>query len=271
MNKCNIQNIAACLISSLIILLPLSASAETLYVTDRILLGVHQQPVEQSPLIKSLPSGTALEVLERQNNFARVRAKDGTEGWVSETYLMQKQPSTAQYDTLFAQYQKSVETLKSVNEQLTKRERELQIKRDQVSNMTTSIKDLKKKLKEKNGSKPVPVDTEELKNAQAKIDELTAKIIELEQAKQNEQPVKTSEADVTSLQLENTHLRGRIELALANLEGKKVPTPEELAGIRPTYPVWFWALFIVAIIAGVAGGIAWMDYRHRQRHGGFRL
>ncbi len=258
------------------VFMPAMVQAETLYVTDRILLGVHQQPSEQSPIIKSLPSGTALEALERQNNFVKIKTRDGVEGWVSETYLMQKQPSSAQYDTLFAQYQKSVETLKSVNEDLTKKERELQIKRDQLSNMTTSMKEMKKQLKNKNGNgngnDNAPDDSEELKTAQAKIAELTAKITELEKADQSTTPEqKSSQTDLTKLQLENTNLRGRIEVALANLAGEKVPTPEQIAGIRPSYPLWYWALIIVALVIGIAGGLGWMDYQHRKRHGGFRL
>ena len=258
------------------LLLVSNVHAETLYVTDRILLGVHQQPFEQSPIIKSIPSGTKLDVLERQNNFAKVKTKDGVSGWVSETYLMQNQSTASQYDAVFAQYQQSVETLKSVNQQLTKKERELQIKRDQLSNMTTSNKDLRKKLKAKNTAKGNDTDNKQnavaLAEAQKTIDELNAKLLEAEQQKQKVKTSATpSQTEIITLERENTHLRGRIELALANLQGEKVPSPEQIAGIRPSYPLWFWALLIVALAAGIAGGIGWMDFKNRQRHGGFRI
>ena len=45
-----------------ILLLGISAASQaaSLYVTDRIFLGVHQQASEDSPLLESIPSGTAV-------------------------------------------------------------------------------------------------------------------------------------------------------------------------------------------------------------------
>jgi len=73
--------------------------AETLYVTDRVLVGLHQAPDEASPLITSLPSGTAVETLETREGFTRVRTPDGKTGWMSSGYLVAQQPATAVVDT----------------------------------------------------------------------------------------------------------------------------------------------------------------------------
>ena len=51
------------------------ALAEKQYVTDRILLGIHAEADETSALIKSVPSGTELEVIEKTKSIS-VQIKD---------------------------------------------------------------------------------------------------------------------------------------------------------------------------------------------------
>ena len=51
--------------------------AETLFVTDRILLGIHTEASEESPLLDSVPSGTAVQVLETAEAFKKVRLPNG--------------------------------------------------------------------------------------------------------------------------------------------------------------------------------------------------
>ena len=43
----------------------------------------------------NLVSGTAVEVLERNPNYARVRMADGREGWVKATFLVAEKPAAA--------------------------------------------------------------------------------------------------------------------------------------------------------------------------------
>ena len=94
--------------------------AETLYVTDRILLGLHTEASEDSPLLDSVPSGTAVQVLESAGAFKRVRLPNGKTGWVSNGYLVAEKPASAQVDQLVAKQQKLEAELKSVNEKLKK-------------------------------------------------------------------------------------------------------------------------------------------------------
>lgn len=262
---------------------------ETLYVTDRILLGIHQLADEQSPILKSIPSGSAVTVMSKQGDFLNVRTQDGTQGWVAANFLVKNIPATKQYDDIFSQYQKTVETLKVVNERLTKKEREIQIKRDQLSNATTTIKELKKnagKLSDviKDSSEKVQdetitegelqvVDTDALEKAHQEIKRLKNKLLALEQqAKDNKEIDPNSmQSKLIKTEQENTLMRNSIEMALASLEGKHVPTAEELAGIRASFPAWYWGLTFVMIILGVIGGVVWNDYKNRKRHGGFRI
>jgi len=261
---------------SLLLIYASQSFAEKLYVTDRILLGIHQLADEQSPILKSIPSGSVVVVMSHQGNFISIRTEDGTQGWVAANFLVKSKPATKEYDNLFAQYQKTVETLKAVNEQLTKRDRDLQIKRDQLSNATTTIKELKKGVAssqivtENNGH---VVNEEELKKATQEIKRLKTKLLALEQQEKDSKEIDPNsiQSKLIKTQQKNTLMRNSIEMAVASLEGKHVPTAEELAGIRASFPAWYWGLMFVMIILGVIGGVVWNDYKNRKRHGGFRI
>lgn len=251
-----------------------TASAESLYVTDRISLGVHQQASEDSAIIQSIPSGTAVEVIQKEGDFTRVKLLDGTEGWVSNQYLMNEKPATAQYDKLFSENQKNLETLKAVNATLSKRERDVQILRDELSNAKTTIKELKKTGKATTATKVVtdPEQAKKLQQAETKIAELTKQLDEIKTASTSSASSEEDAAQALKIaEEENAALQARIALAVSNLSGEKAPTPEELAGIRPRFPLWYWLLMVIALAIGVGGGVMWMDHQSRKRHGGFRV
>ena len=256
-----------------LLVLSFAVHADTVYVTDRILLGVHQQPSENSPIITTIPSGTSLTLLQRQDSFAKVRLADGKEGWVSENYLKTDKPATAELDVAMAKLQKEQETSQKLAADLNKVERELQVRRDELSNASTTIKDLQQKLKQGDTPSGGEVDTEALDKANATIEEMKKVIAQLESEKaaQANTPAESDATDVQKIQNENKNLQIRIEAALANLKGEQVPTSEELAAIRPHFPFWYWLLLIALLVIGVTAGFAWFDYRHRRKHGGFRI
>jgi len=256
--------------------------AETLYITDRIILGIHTEASEDSPLLDSVPSGTAVEVLESVEAFKKVRLPNGKTGWVSSGYLVNTKPATAQVDELAIREQKLQAELKTVKEELNKKDRELQVRRDELSNARTTIQELKKK----EGNVTPEIDTkmaEELAAANEEIEKLKDKLAQLEtnppaelpieQSAQQESQPETSDLSERLAQIEadNAALRGRIEMAQAHLNGEEIPSVEELALLKPRLPSWIWGVMVLMIIVGVVVGVSWMDYRHRQRHGGFRV
>ena len=72
-----------------------SARAETAYVTDSLRLGLHAASDTSDRPFENLISGTALEVLERTPNYARVRDPEGREGWVKSTFIVTEKPAAA--------------------------------------------------------------------------------------------------------------------------------------------------------------------------------
>ncbi len=75
------------------IFLSCSAFAESAYVTDQLRLGFHRAPDTSDRPFRMLLSGEQVEVLERNRFYARVRAADGTEGWVKAGFLMNDKPA----------------------------------------------------------------------------------------------------------------------------------------------------------------------------------
>ena len=81
------------LVIGLLSLLPLLAAAETGYVTDRLMLGLHQAADTSDRPFRSLESGTEFEILSRDRLYAHVRLADGTEGYVKAAYVVYEPPA----------------------------------------------------------------------------------------------------------------------------------------------------------------------------------
>jgi len=243
--------------------------AENLYVTDRILLGVHETASKDSLLIQSVPSGTSLEILAEENGFKKVSLADGVQGWVDAAFLVSEQPAPALYDLLMAKYKKTEKELFALKEKLKKTEKELQVRRDQVSNAKTSMQELKKKLQ---GQHPVAVvDDQQLRDAEAEINKLKARIRELEEEERVTTQEATKQVDAAAAEKELANLRARIDLALRDLQGQAPQNMDDVTNAPPGLPDWYWGVMLLFLITGMVAGIAIMDYRNRKRHGGFRI
>jgi SH3 domain protein len=245
--------------------------AEKRYVTDRILLGIHVEADEASTLIKSVPSGTELEVLDTAVGFIKIKLKDGTEGWVSTGFVMKETPATRKYDVLAHQYEQTTQELDKLKVEHKKTVRELQTRRDQVSNATTLIRELKKR---KGGTVIIDPEMEnKLKASLQEVDTLKLKITELENKPEPKMDLDQKKIvnELKDVKIQNNTMKQRIDVALAHLNGERIPTPEELASIRPKFPTWYWSLLMIILLIGVVAGYFIMDYRFRRRHGGFRI
>lgn len=251
--------------------------AKVMYVTERILLGVHTEPDEESPLLASINSGSAIEVLEENEGFSQVKLADGRIGWVSAGYLVNEEPSTAQLDKVVRQMELLKGKFNESEEKLKKKDRELQIRNDQLSNARTSIRELKNKIKKAGkGTQPIQVDTamaEELAAANQEVEKLKTQLREKNKPEINTNAETAGDvnAQLVQTQQEVAKLNSRIEFAMANLSGKFNPNEDDIERLNPNIPGWIWALMVIVLIVGLIAGLVAMDYWVRQRHGGFRL
>lgn len=246
--------------------------SETRYVTDRILLGIHTEANASSTLIKSVPSGTELEVINSVAGFVEVRLDDGTEGWVSSGFVMEETPATRKYDILAHEHEQTTLELNKLKDEHLKSTRELQVRRDQISNANTTIRELKKKK----GGVTTTVDPEIEKKLIVSLQEIEKLETTVSQLK--EKPIKIVDVDqqkvfteLNSMKEQNDIMQTRIDVALAHLNGERMPTAEELASIRPKFPTWYWSLLSIILLTGIIIGYFIMDYRSRRRHGGYRV
>ncbi len=69
------------------------AKSETAYVTDELRLTVHRAKDTSDKAFANIKSGDAVEILERNRSYARVRLEDGRTGWVRVAYLVDKEPA----------------------------------------------------------------------------------------------------------------------------------------------------------------------------------
>ena len=92
-------------IAGLLVFLPLPGIAETLYVTDKIHIAMRAGPGKEAAPLKTLASGTALEVLAKEGSQIQVRDPEKIEGWVDAGYLIAEPPARGQVEKMQVQLQ----------------------------------------------------------------------------------------------------------------------------------------------------------------------
>ncbi len=76
-----------------LLLLPFVATAETVYVTDNLRLGLYPAANSNDSALRTLESGQELEILSRDLNYAHVQLPDGARGYVKAAYLVDDKPA----------------------------------------------------------------------------------------------------------------------------------------------------------------------------------
>lgn len=106
------------IVATLALLIALGASAAdtTRYVSDHLIITLRAGQGDEFGVLKSLPSGTRVELLEEGagGEFARIRTEDGTEGWVRSWYLADTPPA----GLLLDEAQRKAERLEAENKKL---------------------------------------------------------------------------------------------------------------------------------------------------------
>lgn len=98
-----------------------AAGAQSAWVTDQFEITLRTGPSTSNAIQRMLPSGTQLEILEidEEEGYTRVRAPDGTEGWVITRYLMREPSAREQLARLTEQVASATERGSSLGSQLT--------------------------------------------------------------------------------------------------------------------------------------------------------
>ena len=81
-------------------LLSAIAHAETVYVIDELKIGLHEDRTIDSPIIKLVPSGTPLSVIERDTDLIHVQEAGGSKGWIHSKYVVVEKPGKSRITDL---------------------------------------------------------------------------------------------------------------------------------------------------------------------------
>ncbi|HKK04420.1 MAG TPA: TIGR04211 family SH3 domain-containing protein [Gammaproteobacteria bacterium] len=111
-------------------------AAQIRYVSDELIITLRTGQGNQYQIIKTLPTGTRLELLQQTDaGYSKVRTPDGEEGWVRTQYLMDH-PSA---DQQLAAAQAKVKRLQDENSQL---QQSLQEARQTENDLKTQVQKL---------------------------------------------------------------------------------------------------------------------------------
>ena len=225
----------------LLFFLPPTATAENVYIDDKVMVGLHQDKDIDSAIIKLLPGGTALEVLKRDSALTQVKESGGASGWIDNHYLVDAPPGRAQALQL--------------QEKITKLETELSALKTGQNAAPASGADNQKLAalgKENEELK------QQLQSAQLKVGEFQAQVAEL----RNKLSQEISGPDLADKQIAAEAITDTSDIKQAVWPG--------FAGGNPGWRVILIGI-AVCLIIGLIGGAFLMDWNNRRRHGGFRI
>jgi len=75
------------------LILPASGEAQTVYVSDEFEITLRTGPGNDYKIISMPKSGNAMDILQKGEEWSRVRLPDGKEGWVLNRYISTHPPS----------------------------------------------------------------------------------------------------------------------------------------------------------------------------------
>ena len=241
-----------------------AAAADTAYVIDKLLVGVHQNKDLDSAIIKVLPTGTPLEVLRREGELAYIQDPDNVRGWVDSAYLTGDRPAqvrVAELEKEKASLEQRIKTLEQaprpapagVDTAADLRAAEAQIEAFTKENTELKGKLSGERLRAGKYQSELATLRTEVKRAEVPLD---VRIAELERARDGLQ----NALDEAQKQIEKLEAR-------SSKEDVSALVPMVLESYATTLMV------LVAAIAAIAFGVGiyFMDSVNRRRHGGFRV
>ena len=156
-------------------LTPIKINAEVTYVTDEVKIGLHKEPSNESPIIKLVPSGTKLNVIERENDLIHVEEPEGVRGWVNSQNVLNNKPGKTkiiELETINQELEKKIgsltkESKKSISQE--ELEKKLNSERLKVGELQVELTNIKSKAGNIESNKKLLADIQQLKNANKQL------------------------------------------------------------------------------------------------------
>jgi SH3 domain protein len=221
------------LILLFVLLIPLSVSvgpahADKRYVSDMLIITLREGQGREYQAIRTLKTGTPVEVLEESGRYLRVRTQEGEEGWVAKQYISSELPKSL----IIAGLKQEANRLGARVEELEKRQTLLL---DQLKEAERSHDAKVKELEE---------------NAENYREEVSRTTMELKQITEKYNTLLDQSKNV----LELTSEHDRLQAENANLDTEIARLKQENERLKSTVMLrWFLAgagVFLIGLIAG---------------------
>ena len=128
------------------------AAAETRYVGDQLVITLRQGKSNQHKILKTLKTGTPLELLEEGDPYLKVRTNDGVEGYVLRQYISADPPKTQRIEELELLNSSLQKKIRSLEEARSNLEMQLQTTEgnyeEKFASLTSKSADLEQNLEQ---------------------------------------------------------------------------------------------------------------------------
>jgi SH3 domain protein len=105
------------------------------FVSDKLVLNVYSEPDQAGSRVATIETGDAVDELERDQGFVRVRLTDGREGWVGANYLTTDAPAAVQLRDLQRQQKSASQSEKKSADEIARLRKENEALQAQVKDL----------------------------------------------------------------------------------------------------------------------------------------
>lgn len=171
-----------CMVLMGMLILPEDSKAATVYVSEEFEITMRTGPAADRKIISMVKSGTAVEMLEKSEEWSLVRTPQGKEGWVLNRYISTSQPSAMvlervrkDYEILTAKHKDLKERFDQLDAQKKATDADLTQKRRSIDELTVAHETLKREsadflnLKQRHHEMATELEAEKARSA--KLDE----------------------------------------------------------------------------------------------------
>lgn len=160
--------LTALIIGSLF-LCPATLWAKSMYITDRIEVGLRSGTGIEQHIITMVKTGDRVEVLEGDKNWSKVKLPDGKIGWIASRFLVDQIRSASQMDP---NSQEELRKLKEINQNLAQEKEGLNQEKNRLLQKIEEAAKLTQTLQQENHRRLPP----DLANLKSKNDELIKEV-----------------------------------------------------------------------------------------------
>lgn len=122
-------------------------AAPTRYVSDELQITLRSGPTNNHRILKMVDAGVPLEVLEEaEDGWARVRMREGTEGWVLARYLSNTPAARDRLATATTKLEKAQQELAQLKQAMSSGNQQLSGAQAKIAELSTANERMKQQL-----------------------------------------------------------------------------------------------------------------------------